>query len=101
MTLTKAQEKVLRAEAHSRKPVIWIGQRGLTVNVMSEIESALNHHELIKIRLRVGDRKMRDVLITDLCARTGAVSVQRIGNTVALYRMNKENPKIIGHRPQE
>jgi RNA-binding protein len=101
MTLTKAQEKVLRTEARSRKPVIWIGQQGLTVNVLAEIESALNHHELIKIRLRAGDREMRDVLIADLCARTGAMSVQRIGNTVALYRMNKENPKIISHQPQE
>jgi RNA-binding protein len=95
MTLTKAQEKVLRALAHGRKPIIWIGQHGLTVNMLAEIEAALNHHELIKIKLRVGDREVRDAIIVDLCARTGAVSVQRIGNIVALYRMNKGKPKIV------
>jgi RNA-binding protein len=95
MTLTKAQEKVLRALAHGRKPIIWIGQQGLTVNVLAEIEAALNHHELIKVKLRVGDREVRDAMIVDLCARTAAVSVQRIGNIVVLYRTNKENPKII------
>ena len=97
MILTKAQEKVLRTLAHGRKPIIWIGQQGLTGNVLAEIETALNHHELIKVKFRVGDREMRDALIVDLCARTGAVTVQRIGNIVALYRKNKENPKIISY----
>lgn len=95
MTLTRAQDKFLRTQAHSLKPVIWIGQQGLTVNVLAEIEAALNYHELIKVKLRVGDREVRDALIADLCTRTGAVFVQRIGNIVALYRMNKENPNIL------
>ena len=97
MILTKAQEKVLRTLAHGRKPIIWIGQQGLTGNVLAEIETALNHHELIKVKFRVGDREMRDALIVDLCARTGAVTVQRIGNIVALYRVNKDNPKLISY----
>jgi len=97
MTLTKAQERVLRTLAHGRKPIIWIGQQGVSGNVLTEIETALNHHELIKVKLRMGDRELRDALIVDLCARTGAVSVQRIGNSVALYRMNKENLKLISY----
>jgi len=95
MILTRPQERLLRAQAHGRKPVVWIGQQGLTVNVPAEIESALNHHELIKIKFRMGDRELRDEMIADLCTRTGAVSVLRVGNTVALYRMNRENPRLI------
>ena len=97
MTLTRSREKALRTMAHGRKPIICIGQKGLTGNVLAEIEAALQHHGLIKVKLRVGDRKVRNAMIEDLCARTGAVSVQRIGNIVVLYRMNQDNPKIISH----
>ncbi len=56
MDITKTQQKFLRSKAHHLKPVLWIGQNGLTESVTAEIELALNHHELIKIKLRVGDR---------------------------------------------
>lgn len=94
MTLTHKQEKFLRKLAHSRKPVIWLGQQGLSGNVLSEIDTALDHHELIKIKLRVGDRDIRDSLVEDICTVTGAEQVQKIGNTVTLYRKNDRKPAI-------
>lgn len=95
MALTKTQEKFLRALAHKRKPIVWIGHQGLTGNVLTELETALAYHELIKVKLRVVDRELRDAMILELCAKTGAVSVQRIGNIVSLYRMHKDKPKIV------
>ena len=80
--------------AHERKPVIWIGQHGLTDNVMEEINTALDHHELIKIKLRVGDREEREQACIDICAKTKAALVQKIGNTVSLYRRNDDAPVI-------
>ena len=95
MAITNKQQKFLRALAHDRKPVIWLGQNGLTENILSEIETALNHHELIKIKLRVEDRETRDRLIMKICDSTGSENVQKIGNIVAIYRQNKTQPGII------
>ena len=95
MALSKKQEKFLRSLAHSKKPVIWVGQHGLTENVVTEIENALDHHELIKIKLRVGDRDTRDASIEDICSATGAEQVQRTGNIVTLYRKNMKKPGIM------
>ena len=56
MNITKTQQKFLRSKTHDLKPVLWLGQNGLTESVTAEIETALDHHELIKIKVRVGDR---------------------------------------------
>ncbi|MBF8269349.1 MAG: putative RNA binding protein, partial [Gammaproteobacteria bacterium] len=49
--LNKEQKKHLRTLAHNLDIVIWTGQHGLTENVMAEINTALDHHELIKIKI--------------------------------------------------
>ena len=95
MELTRPQEKFLRSLAHDRKPVIWLGQHGLTGNVLQEIETALDYHELIKIKLRVGDRDLRDQIIGDICTSTRATAVQRTGNILTIYRKNRKTPRII------
>lgn len=92
--LNKDQMKALRALAHERNVIIRIGQNGLTDNVLAEIEQALNHHELVKIGVRVGDREDRDAVITGVMEKTGADLVQKIGNTVVLFRRNREKPVI-------
>ena len=95
MAITGTQRKFLRSLAHDRKPVIWLGQNGLTENNLAEIESALIHHELIKIKLRVGAREIRDRLITEICDVTGSENIFKIGNIVAIYRKNKSQPRIM------
>ncbi|MGR8942500.1 MAG: YhbY family RNA-binding protein, partial [Gammaproteobacteria bacterium] len=57
--MDSTDKKRLRAEAHRQKPVIMIGQAGLTPAVLAEIEIALGCHELIKVRIRAerDDRK--------------------------------------------
>lgn len=92
--LNKDQKKYLRSLLHHRGIVIWIGQNGLTANVMSEIEAALDHHELIKIRVRTGDSSHRDILLGQICEQTGAEPVHKIGNIVAVYRVNPDKPVI-------
>ena len=94
MPLNKSQKKYLKSLAHGLDPVIWIGQKGLSENVYSEINTALNHHELIKIKLRVGNRELRNKIIEDVCEQTGAEYVQRIGNVASLFRQNNDNPII-------
>lgn len=90
----KEKFKHLQKMAHNCKPVIWIGQHGLTENVINEIELALDHHELIKIKLRVGTREEKEKLITTICEDRKAQMIQKIGGTLTIYRPNPENPVI-------
>ena len=85
----------MRTLAHEKKPIIWLGQHGLTENVVAEIETALDCHELIKIKLRVGDRETREATIEDIFSVTGAELVQKIGNIVTLYRRNIKKQGIM------
>lgn len=94
MVLTKTQTKHLRNLAHHLKPIISIGQNGITDNVLNELEIALNHHELVKIKLGAGDRDDRQLMIKQLSTDTGAELIQAIGKTLTLFRRNPEKPKI-------
>ncbi len=92
MALTKSQLKYLRTLAHDLKPVIWLGQNGLTGNVLAEIDAALDHHELIKIKIRTGNRKLNDKVISDICQQMEAEYIQKVGNIASIYRRNPDQP---------
>lgn len=94
MDLSEAQKKFLRGLGHQLKPVIMIGDAGLTESVMKELTSTLQHHELVKVRVRVGDRRARDDIIRELCRKGSADLVTRIGNVALIYRRNDEKPGI-------
>jgi RNA-binding protein len=94
MTLSEAQKKRLRGLGHGLKPVVMIGDAGLTDAVTAEYLAALEHHELIKVRVKVGDREARDQVIARLCKQGDAMLVQRIGNMALLYRENPEKKAI-------
>ena len=93
--LTDAQRRHLRGLAHALKPVVRLGQAGLTAAVASETARALSDHELIKVKGPGGDREARDALFAELARSTGSVLVQRIGNVAVLYRPRPELPKIL------
>jgi RNA-binding protein len=80
--------------AHSLKPIVMVAGGGASGGVIKELDQALDHHELLKVRIRVGDREARDELIQQLCRDTRSVLVQRIGNVATLFRRNPEKPKI-------
>jgi RNA-binding protein len=95
MALSEAQKKYLRGLGHKLKPVVMIADAGLSESVAKEYETALDHHELIKVSVRVGDRTARNEIIENLCASESAELVQRIGNMALLYRENPEKKKRI------
>lgn len=88
MTLSESQKKYLRGLGHALKPVLNVGDAGLSESVVSEFESTIAHHELIKVKVRAGDREVRDDIIAKLCANESTVLIQRIGNVALLYRAN-------------
>ena len=93
MQPSEAQKKYLRGLGHGLKPIVMVGDGGLSESLLQEFESTLAHHELIKVSVRVGDRKARDVIIEDLCRHGSAALIQRIGNVALLYRDNPDKKK--------
>lgn len=79
---------------HDLKPVVMLGQKGLTDAVLNELDIALEHHELIKIKLSVDDRDMRKQLIQAICQHCQAEEVQSIGKTLSIYRANPDKAII-------
>ena len=92
--LTNPQKRYLKALAHARKPVVIVGDSGVTPAVLHEILLALDHHELIKIRVNAEDRESREAMIREICATTEATLIQRIGHIATLFRRNPEAPRI-------
>jgi len=86
MALNVKQRKHLKALAHHRKPVVQVGNAGITTAVIKEIEVALGHHELIKIRLPGVAREARTEMLKKICTATGANAVQEIGRMAVIYR---------------
>lgn len=93
-TLSNPQKRHLKALAHHCKPVVIIGDSGVTPAVMHEILLALDHHELIKIRVNAEDRAAREAMIADICIATASALIQRIGHVAMLFRRNPEAPRI-------
>ncbi len=87
--MDSADKKKFRAAAHTLKPVIMIGQSGLTAAVLAEIELALNCHELIKVRIRA-EREDRKLISEKICTETGAELIQAIGQIAVIYRLNPD-----------
>ena len=84
--LSPSERKQLKARAHSLDPIVMIGAKGLTDEVVKEVELALKAHELIKVRAPSLDRDAREVAYQALCERTGAEAVQHIGKIFVIYR---------------
>lgn len=94
MPLNESQKKHLRGLGHTLKPTIMVGDAGISDAVLAEFETTIAHHELVKAKVRVGDRSQRDAIIAELCRKGGAELVQRIGNVALLYRKNPDQPRI-------
>ena len=68
--------------------MVIIGGKGLTDEVVKEVDRALTAHELIKVRAPSLDRDARDEALKTLCEKTGAEAVQQIGKVLVLFRKN-------------
>ncbi len=92
---TNQDSKQLRAIGHKLHPVVTIAGKGLTENVLTEINRALNDHELIKIKLAVGDKTARDAVASKLCAATKSELVHSIGGVILVLRRSAEpDPRL-------
>lgn len=84
--ITPRERAQLKARAHALEPVVRLGHAGLTDSLVAEVDRALTALELIKVRVGGDDRDARNAVSDALCERTDAVSVQRVGKILVLWR---------------
>jgi RNA-binding protein len=90
MSLTEKSKRDLRGRGHALKPVVSIGNSGLSKAVLREIELSLEHHELMKIKIGGADREQRRIIIEKICDTFEAELVQAIGHIALIYRRHKD-----------
>ena len=89
MALTSKQNRFLRGLAHKLKPVVMIGNAGVTDNIIQEIDNSLSHHELIKVRVSGMERSDRNDSIAELCKKTNSELVNTVGHIAIFFRAGK------------
>ncbi len=94
MPLSSHQKRFLRGIAHALDPVVMVGQKGVTPSLLKELDGALAHHELVKVKLSDADREDRAMTIEALREGTSCEVVQTIGRIACLFRRNLREPKI-------
>lgn len=95
MELSNNSKKEMRAIGHHLKPIIMIAEKGLIEAIDTELERALNDHELIKIKININDPEYRKNLASEICKKHRATLVQQIGKVALIYRKAKKpNAKL-------
>lgn len=88
--LSTKQKQFLKGLAHHLSPVVMLGGNGLTEGVLAEIDNALNHHELIKVKIAGADRETKQLIIDAIVREAKSSNVQTIGHILVLYRPSEE-----------
>ena len=95
-TLTSKHRAHLRALAHPLKPIIQVGNEGVSPALLKTVEEAFNTRELLKVKVLEGapedPRETADLIVAAL---EGVHVAQTIGRTVVLYRPDPEEPEIV------
>lgn len=91
MTLTKKQNKQLRAMANQLKPLVYIGKNDLTDSVIKQADETIESHELVKCQVQDGSGVTAKEAAEQLAEALGAEVVQTIGNRAVLYRRSKRD----------
>ena len=95
MQLDNATIKRLKGIGHDLKPIVMIGNKGVTPSIIEEIDRALSDHELIKVKLPAGSKEERDTIGAELAVTAKATLIHSIGRMALLLRKNPNaNPKL-------
>ena len=95
LSLTNAQTRFLRGQAHGLKAMLQVGGKGISPALVQEVDVALEHHELIKVKVAAEDREAREALVDELVRRCDAALVQRIGHVAVLYKPSQDHRQIV------
>ena len=91
-TLSGSIRTYLRGQAHHLKPVVMIGQQGVTESVIEAVNQSLDAHELIKIRFN-SFKEQKKTLAADIGEQTRSELLGVIGNIAIYYRQQPDKDK--------
>jgi RNA-binding protein len=94
-SLNNAQKRYLRGLAHDLKPIILVGAKGISDALLAELDLALERHELLKVKFSAQDRETRDAWMDQLVEKSSSSLINKIGNTIIIFRRSKDKPLII------
>ncbi len=92
--IKEQQKRYLRGLGHKIKPVVLLGKSGFNDQVFEEIIIALNHHELIKVKINADSREERKRISSEIVNRSQALLIHSIGNVILIYKNNPDNTRI-------
>ena len=90
--LTSGQKKILKGLAHNLDPVVLIGKKGLTTELMAAVVNALDDHELIKVKFN-DFKEDKKQLAMKLEQNADCALVSLVGNIAILYKEQKNKKK--------
>ncbi|MEB2398862.1 MAG: YhbY family RNA-binding protein [Alcaligenaceae bacterium] len=93
LDITSQERSALRAAAHPLRPVVLIGDRGLTDSVLKEIDNNLTAHQLIKVRVAGEEREARNAMLETICDSLSCALVHHLGKTLIIYRPDPKAQK--------
>lgn len=95
MPTSSARKKQFRTIGHKLNPIVTVSDNGLTAGVLSELNRALDDHELIKIKLALTEREDRKTMGEKIGKLPNTEVIHSIGKTLLLYRAAKKpNPRL-------
>jgi len=95
------QKKYLRGLAHGLKPVVLIGQKGLTEELLKSAEQALEIHELIKVKFNdFKEKEQKEEISLAFQKRTKAELAGSVGHIYIYFRQQDDPEKRRIHLPQ-
>ena len=90
--LSGKERKYLRGLAHSMKPVVQVGAKGLSDTLISAVNEALETHELIKVKFVEFKDEKKEIAAT-IAEKSLSQLAGMIGNVAIFYRENKDEDK--------
>ena len=92
--LNQVQKSRLRRQAYQLKPIVMIGNKGLTEAVQLELNQALTDHELVKIKISGYDKDSRETMTQSILDVQKAQLIQQVGHVIVVYRKSNKQQKV-------
>ena len=93
MNLNNRQKRFLKGRAHNLEPAVTVGSKGLSESVVTETDSALGRHELIKVKIPPDPKSDRQAITENICVKTKSIAISLTGRVIILFRLNPKKTK--------
>ena len=88
------QKKYLKGLVHGMKPLVFVGQKGLSPTVTQAVDESLEKHELIKVKfIDFKEKGQKEKIAGVIEKETASELVGKVGHIAIFYRQQKDPEK--------